>query len=288
MLIPKLYEDLSVLHQNTLPVHTYFVPVSRQAETASAEPAGASPIRQIISERENSGRLQMLSGCAWQFRYFPSIHDLQDEFYRTDYLTDDRWARETVPFSWQMRGYDENQYTNIRYPFPYDPPYVPQHNPCGAYIHRFLWNRDEEAPCTFLHFEGVDSCFYVWLNGTYVGYSQVSHHTSEFDVSELLREGENLLAVLVLKWCDGSYLEDQDKFRMSGIFRDVYLLRRPEKHITDYLITTALSEDLREAELTVRFTFSHEPVPVRLKLLDAAPLERGDPEPVYPDHRHGA
>ena len=276
MLFPKLYEDLSILHQNTMPVHSYFIPVSRQADAASARQtemasagsASVSSIQQIISERENSDRLQMLSGCAWQFRYFPSIHDLQDEFYRADYLPDEKWAQEIVPFSWQMRGYDENQYTNIRYPFPFDPPYVPHHNPCGAYIHKFQWYRDKEAPCTFLHFEGVDSCFYVWLNGTYVGYSQVSHHTSEFDVSGLLREGENLLAVLVLKWCDGSYLEDQDKFRMSGIFRDVYLLRRPETHITDYLITTTLSEDLHEAELSIRFTFNHEPIPVRLKLLD--------------------
>ena len=112
----------------------------------------------------------------------------------------------------------------------------------------------------------MDSCFYVWLNGTYVGYSQVTHHTSEFDVTGLLREGENLLAVLVLKWCDGSYLEDQDKFRMSGIIRDVYLLNRPEDHIEDYVITTALSEDLSTAELRVRFRFRSRAVPMKLKL----------------------
>ena len=143
MLFPKLYEDLSILHQNTMPVHSYFIPVSRQADAASARQtemasagsASVSSIQQIISERENSDRLQMLSGCAWQFRYFPSIHDLQDEFYRADYLPDEKWAQEIVPFSWQMRGYDENQYTNIRYPFPFDSPYVPHHNPCGAYIH---------------------------------------------------------------------------------------------------------------------------------------------------------
>ena len=91
---------------------------------------------------------------------------------------------------------------------------------------------------TFLEFEGVDSCFYVWLNGRYLGYSQVSHALSEFEVTDALCEGENVLAVLVLKWCDGSYLEDQDKFRMSGIFRDVYLLKRPEQGIFDYFINT--------------------------------------------------
>lgn len=93
-------------------------------------------------------------------------------------------------------------------------------------------------PEVFLNFEGVDSCFYVWLNGAYVGYSQVSHSTSEFDVTSYVKSGENTMRVLVLKWCDGSYLEDQDKFRMSGIFRDVYLLKRPQRHIWDYRITT--------------------------------------------------
>ena len=125
-----------------------------------------------------------------------------------------------------MNGYDHHQYTNFRYPFPVDPPYVPWDNPCGAYVTRFPWAEDPLAPRTFLNFEGVDSCFYVWLNGSYVGYGQVSHATNEFEVTEFLREGENTLAVLVLKWCDGSYLEDQDRFRMSGIFRDVFLLRR--------------------------------------------------------------
>ena len=131
----------------------------------------------------------------------------------------------------------------------------------------FEWHRDPKAPCAFLNFEGVDSCFYVWLNGTYVGYSQIAHHTSEFDVTELLREGDNLLAVLVLKWCDGSYLEDQDKFRFSGIFRDVYLLHRPADRIEDYVIETDLSDDYMRADLNFRFTFSRKPVPVSLTLI---------------------
>ena len=255
MLVPGLYEDLTILHQNTIPSHAYFIPASGQDKTPSAPQL-----------RLSSDRLQMLSGCDWDFRYYRSIYDLNEEFYQTGYQPGSGWQQETVPFCWQMKGYDENQYTNIRYPFPFDPPFVPQHNPCGAYLHTFLWHPEPDAPCTFLHFEGVDSCFYVWLNGTYVGYSQVTHRTSEFDVSALLVEGENRLAVLVLKWCDGSYLEDQDKFRMSGIIRDVYLIRRPKNHISDYVITTDLSEDLSTAKLTVKFFFSKEPVPVRLRL----------------------
>ena len=234
MIVPRLYEDLSVLHQNTMPDRAYYVPSSTRGD-------------RLAWHRESSDRLQMLSGCEWRFAWYPS--------------------KEMVPFSWQMRGYDSPQYTNIRYPFPFDPPYVPQDNPCGAYLHHFEWHRDPKAPCVFLNFEGVDSCFYVWLNGTYVGYSQVSHHTSEFDVTELIQEGDNLLAVLVLKWCDGSYLEDQDKFRFSGIFRDVYLLNRPADRIEDYVIGTDLSDDFMRADLNIRFSFSRKPLPISLTLI---------------------
>jgi len=195
VLIPNLYEDPTVLHQNTMPVHCYFIP-----ESSKADPP-LSPLR-----REKSERLQMLSGCKWAFRFYTGIHDVVEEFFAEDFCPGTEWTQETVPFCWQMHGFDQNQYTNIRYPFPFDPPYVPRENPCGTYIHRFTWTPDKEAPLTYLHFEGVDSCFYVWLNGVYVGYSQVTHHTSEFDVSSILKEGENVLAVLVLKWCDGSYL----------------------------------------------------------------------------------
>ena len=254
MIVPRLYEDLSVLHQNTMPDRAYYIPSSTRNDI-------------LAWHRESSDRLQMLSGCDWHFSWYPSIQDLQDPFYLPDYEAGKWWKKEKVPFCWQSRGYDSPQYTNIRYPFPFDPPYVPQDNPCGAYLHHFEWHRDPKAPCAFLNFEGVDSCFYVWLNGTYVGYSQVSHHTSEFDVTELLKDGDNLLAVLVLKWCDGSYLEDQDKFRFSGIFRDVYLLHRPSNRIEDYVIRTELSGDLQSAYLKVRFTFSRGAIPVNLSLI---------------------
>ena len=254
MIVPRLYEDLSVLHQNTMPDRAYYIPSSGRNDM---------PVR----HRERSDRLQMLSGCDWNFAWYPSIHDLQDLFYLPDYQPGKEWKQEEVPFCWQMRGYDSPQYTNIRYPFPFDPPYVPQDNPCGAYLHHFEWHRSQDAPCAFLNFEGVDSCFYVWLNGTYVGYSQVSHHTAEFDVTDLLQEGDNLLGVLVLKWCDGSYLEDQDKFRFSGIFRDVYLLNRPENRIENYIIETGFTKEFKHADLKIHFSFHGTPVPVRLTLI---------------------
>ena len=257
MIVPRHYENMAVLHENTEPYRCYYIPDSGRND-------------QLVSLRESSQRLQMLSGCKWHFSYFESIHDLKDEFFLPSYEAGDWWNMEYVPFSWQMRGYDKNQYTNIRYPFPYDPPYVPQDNPCGAYRHHFQLHKDQKAGFTFLNFEGVDSCFFVWLNGRYVGYSQISHHASEFDVTSFLVEGDNLLAVLVLKWCDGSYLEDQDKFRMSGIFRDVYLLNRPAAGIRDYQITTEISPDHKTAVLEIGLSFAgNHPVPVTASLFHA-------------------
>jgi len=206
MIVPRYYEDLSVLHENTMPPRAYYMPASKRMDD-------------LTEHREKSDRLQLLNGN-WKFRYFESIYDVKESFYETDYDVSD-FDEMRVPGIWQMEGYDMHQYTNIRYPFPFDPPYVPQDIPCGAYVHTFFYQSEKTAPKAYLNFEGVDSCFYVWLNGKYVGYSQISHAVSEFDVTSFLKDGENIIAVLVLKWCDGSYLEDQDKFRMSGIFRDV-------------------------------------------------------------------
>ena len=159
-----------------------------------------------MEHREHSDRFFLLNG-QWQFRYDKSIYDLTEECYN---ITDDTEGYDLVevPGMWQNYGYDSHQYTNFRYPFPFDPPYVPEDNPCGTYQCRFPYEKETTAEKVYLNFEGVDSCFYVWLNGSYVGYSQVSHSTSEFDVTGYVVHGENQLTVLVLKWCDGSYLEE--------------------------------------------------------------------------------
>ena len=191
MIVPRYYEDLSVLHDNTMLARAYYMPASKRMDD-------------LVEHRELSDRMQLLNGT-WKFQYFDSIYDMKDAFYEDGYSVES-FDEIAVPSVWQMAGYDTHQYTNIRYPFPFDPPYVPQDIPCGAYVHTFDYARDDAAPKAYLNFEGVDSCFYVWLNGTYVGYSQVSHMTSEFDVTDVLREGENRISVLVMKWCDGSYL----------------------------------------------------------------------------------
>ena len=238
MIVPRYYEDLSVLHENTMPARAYFIPASKRMDN-------------LVGHREESDRMQLLNGT-WKFQYFNSIYDVQEPFFEKDYDTEN-FDEIQVPSVWQMAGYDTHQYTNIRYPFPFDPPYVPQDIPCGTYAHTFVYHKDENAPKAFLNFEGVDSCFYVWINGSYVGYSQVSHMTSEFDITDLLRDGENSIAVLVMKWCDGSYLEDQDKFRMSGIFRDVYILKRPKQAISDYHIKTRIEDMLAKVEIEMKF-----------------------------------
>lgn len=250
MIVPRYYENLSVLHENTMPARAYYIPASRRMDN-------------LVEHREESDRMQLLNGT-WKFQYFNSIYDIKDSFFEKNYDTEN-FDEIQVPSVWQMAGYDTHQYTNIRYPFPFDPPYVPQDIPCGAHVHTFEYSRDEKAPKSFLNFEGVDSCFYVWINGSYIGYSQVSHMTSEFDVTDVLQDGTNTVAVLVMKWCDGSYLEDQDKFRMSGIFRDVYILKRPKQAISDYHIKTRIEDMLAKVEIEMKF---YSPLNVKISIED--------------------
>lgn len=164
----------------------------------------------------------LLNG-AWRFAYFSRDIDAPEHI--------DRWDRIPVPSCWQLHGYGNPNYTNINFPFPCDPPYVPDDNPCGVYEREFelaeKWGR------VYFVFEGVASCAYLYVNGSYVGFTQGSHLQAEFDVTEYVRSGLNTVRVKVLKWCCGSYLEDQDFFRYNGIFRDCYILQRPEGHIRD-------------------------------------------------------
>jgi beta-galactosidase len=263
MQFPKFYEDPSQLHVGTEEIRSYYVPYD------TAEHAAAMP-------REESPRFTLLNGD-WAFSYYESVYDLPQDFFMPGFDRS-RFGTIPVPSVWQNHGCDRHQYVNTRFPFPFDPPYVPAKNPCGVYSRTFCV--EEDGMRRYLNFEGVDSCLYVWLNGEFVGYSQVSHSTSEFAVTPFVHAGENLLVVLVLKWCDGSYLEDQDKLRMSGIFRDVYLLMRPERHIRDFFIKTPLSDGLASAEVTVDFSFAGGEVPVCCTLYapDGAKLAEGKAE----------
>lgn len=218
MKIERYYQNLETLHVNEEESRAYCLPCSDMEH----------------AKNDIYDRKQSLNG-EWNFMYAKCVDDIPEDFINGN---TERFGKIIVPSCWQTQGYDCHQYTNARYPFPYNPPYVPYENPCGAYITHFESDNNLRK---YLNFEGVDSCFYVWLNGVFVGYSQVSHSTTEFDITDKVKNGGNTLCVLVMKWCDGSYLEDQDKFRMSGIFRDVYILNRPEKHIRDYKINTEIN-----------------------------------------------
>ena len=235
--LPDYHEDLSVLHLGCERPHAYFIPYAD-------EPTAKDGVR------EYSAYLKNLCGT-WQFRYYPSVHDVPavQNIVFSDAETMD------VPGVWQNmlgRGYDTPNYTNVNYPFPVDPPFIPNDTPTGDYHRTFRLTKEElKGKVPMLVFEGVDSCFYLFVNDRFVGYSQVSHMTSEFDLSDYLQPGVNRLTVAVLKWCDGSYLEDQDKYRSSGIIREVYLLLRDKAHVRDLYIRYDFSSRLTAADLRI-------------------------------------
>ena len=234
--------SLADFHVNCEKPHAYFIPFDSERKALSGD-------------RHNSAYFKSLCGT-WAFRYFPSTHDLDDdEYVSEDYEICDCGCFDEieVPRNWQTelsRGYDVPNYTNVRYPYPVDPPHIPPENPCGLYLRDFYLSEDFSKRDVTLTFEGVDSGFYVYVNGTFVGYSSVSHGVSEFDVSALVKPGRNRIAVLCVKWSVSSYLEDQDMWRMSGIFREVYLLARGKDRIVDFYAKTALNEDFSKGNVS--------------------------------------
>ena len=215
------HEEPSILHAGSLPAHVWFVPFSEEEVANGQDPFG---------RKETSSRFESLNG-AWNFRYYDSIVELEDDFTCQKFT-----EKIPVPSNWQLHGYDTAQYTNLAYPITYDPPYVPDDNPVGVYQRNYTYTPDGLE--RFLTFEGVDSCLYLYINGEFAGYTQVSHCISEFRITPFLKKGRNSIVCAVLKWCDGTYLEDQDKIRLSGIFRDVYVVSRPMKRVTDYRVHT--------------------------------------------------
>lgn len=206
--------------------------------------------RLTYATKETSSRVALLNG-RWAFRWVPHPGAAPTDWVQPTYDAS-AWDRLPVPGNWQVQGdYDPPIYLNIRYPFPVDPPLVPaEDNPTGLYRHRFsLPEKWKETTRTLLHFAGVQSAFFVYLNGEAVGYHEGSMTPAEFDLTPYLQDGENLLAVQVLKYCDGSYLEDQDTWRLSGIFRDVYLVARPELYVEDLFVQTDLNPDFSRAQL---------------------------------------
>ncbi len=217
-MLKKYYEQTNVI--GVLDTRAYYVPFGSDQDA--------------FLPRRQSQRYMDLNG-KWNIAEYKSVMDVADDFYLNK-----PEAEIDVPSCVQFANYDHFQYTNVNYPIPYNPPYVPNVNPAYHYQRTFKLNK-KSGEKYYLNFEGVDSCFYLYVNDTFVGFSQVSHRVSEFDLTEFVKKGENKLDVVVLKWCMSTYLEDQDKLRFTGIFRDVYLLTRPEGHVVDYKVTTCTS-----------------------------------------------
>jgi beta-galactosidase len=232
--IQKYWEDLNVMEVNREQPRAYYIPY-KDVEAALLKKRGKSPFYQTLNG-------------SWKFKYHSSIKCVEDGFYNEAADVSD-WDNLIVPSCWQVKGYEKCHYTNVNYPFPCDPPYVPNENPVGLYVREFNVADRWDDKSKYLVFEGVNSCFYLWVNGSFVGYSQGSRIPAEFDISSYVRTGKNKIAVMVLKWCDGSYLEDQDLWRFSGIFRDVYLLARDKNHVRDVFNKQYLSEDFKAAAL---------------------------------------
>jgi len=242
--------NLKVLSRNRQPSRSYFIP----GEYKDIGPRSRSEI--------NPDNILLLNGL-WKFRYFTSVADVPDDFVTADI----GGKEETVPSVWQAQGYEKWHYTNANMPIPVDPPNVPNHNPCGIYKRQFEIPSSFKGKNVFLSFLGVASSYHVYINGQLVGYNQVSHMTGEFDVTGYLKDGLNDICVIVYKWCDGTYLEDQDFFRCNGIFRDVFLTAQPRARINDFLFTTKANSDYSVFTATVRVMTS-EDMYVRINLSD--------------------
>ena len=196
----RKYENPELLQENRLPQRSYYIP-------------------------ENDGAYMSLNG-EWSFSFFLRDFDAAPQ----------KSGTIDVPSCWQCRGYEKPYYTNVTYPFPVNPPYVPNENPMGVYERSF--HIDDTDKRYYVVFEGVSSCVELYINGKYAGYSQGSRLQAEFEITAFVQKGENEISARVRKWCSGSYLEDQDCFRNNGIFRDVYILKRPQNHIFDVDIRT--------------------------------------------------
>ncbi len=234
--VKDFHKELHGTHQGCEEPRAYFIPfhnseVGKQTKTD-------------IEDRTKSKYFKSLCGT-WDFLFNPDTDDIRElDFYECDKIT--------VPMNWQMeleKGYDAPVYLTSEYPFPVDPPYIPEDNIFGVYMREFTVSDEYADKDVFINFEGVDSCFYLFVNNKFVAYSQVSHCTSEINISNFVKKGVNTLKVIVYKWCTGSYLECQDMWRMSGIFRDVFLLYRSKERISDIWVNTELSEDFSSARL---------------------------------------
>lgn len=270
------WENERVFAVNKEEGHSTFVPFASLDEM-TADPSYVRPW-----ERNSSSRYMLLNGN-WKFNWSPSPDDRPVGFYAKGFDVSS-WDSTPVPSNWEMHGYGTPLYTNITYPIKNDPPYIrplpgytleKEPNPVGSYRTEFELPEDWKGREVYLHFNGIYSAAYIWVNGRKVGYTQGANNDAEFRVTQYVKAGRNILAVEVYKWSDGSYLEDQDMFRLGGIHRDVYLVATPKTSLRDIYLTSEISDDLSEAVLGIAANVRNlgrasEDVRLKVSLSDAS------------------
>ena len=235
-------------------------------------------------DRNGSRFFQSLNGY-WKFHWSPNPDSRPLEFYNEEFDVSG-WDNINVPSDWQMQGYGVPIYTNVQYPFEKDPPFIPDHyNPVGSYRTNFEFRQSWKDMEVILHFGAVNSAMYVWINGNKVGYSQGSKTPAEFNITGFLRPGENTLAVEVYRWCDGSYLEDQDMWRLSGIERDVFLYALPGTHVWDYFVKSGLSDNYINGEFSVALDLENANEQAFSGSVEIELIDRANSVPVFQDTR---
>ncbi|MCJ7554389.1 MAG: NPCBM/NEW2 domain-containing protein [Ignavibacteriaceae bacterium] len=207
-------------------------------------------VEDALNQKKSESKFYQTLNGVWKFKLALNPNEAPDEFYAHSFDTND-WDDIVVPGNWELQGYDKPIYTNVKHPFqPVNPPFVPKdYNPVGSYKRSFLIPNQWKDREIFIHFDGVRSAFYLWINGEIVGYSEDSKTPAEFNISKYLKEGENSVSVKVYRWTDASYIEDQDFWRLSGIFRDVYLYATPKVHIRDFFAKTELDSEYKDGIL---------------------------------------
>ena len=235
-LLGKPWETPEFTGFNRLPARASLFPYPTEKSAITANP-------------KSSTRVQYLNGD-WKFRLFDKPEDVDPKLI-AEKCRDGSWKTIPVPSNWTMQGYDRPHYTNVIMPFENNPPFVPEENPTGVYRLRFNVSKGWLEDRVVLHIGGAESVIYLYVNGKLAGMSKDCRLPSEYDITPYLHAGENTLAAIVIRWSDGSYVEDQDHWWMAGIYRDVYLCRTPKQYIKDVFAIATLDDDYRDGVLTV-------------------------------------
>ena len=235
------WQNEKIIGKNKTQPHATLIPYQDEVAALSFNPKSSQYYRSLNGN--------------WKFQFLTKPADTPADFFKSDF-DDSKWDQIVVPSNWQVKGYGQPIYTNIKHPFEANPPKVPEdNNETGLYRRDFNIPANWDGRQIFLHFEGVQSAFYVWVNGREVGYSQGSMTPAEFNITDFVQAGNNDIAVQVIRWSDGSYLEDQDFWRLSGIFREVFLFSTPEVHIRDFFVKTSFGATLDQSALEIDADF---------------------------------